>query len=98
MVLIPTTAISDFKVFIKHEGYCCHVRAEGMANSLWLLKCLSQSFAFKTSNPLIETGPPSYCNFQVAYGSHLSRRGLENLFMAIPGVRLSVDPGSKQGR
>ncbi len=90
--------IADFRVSIKHEGYSCRVKAEGVANSLWLLKCLSHSFAFKTSEPLVANGPTEYCTFQLAYGSHLTRRGLESLLLSVPGVRLSVDRGSKTGR
>ena len=74
------------------------MKAEGINNSHWLLKCLSQSFAFKTSDPLTSNGPSDFCTFQLAYGSHLSRRDIENLLLAIPGVRLSVDPSTKSAR
>ena len=69
---------------------------EGIANSHWLLKCLSQSFAFKTSEPLATRGPADYCTFQLAYGSHLSPRDVERLLLSIPGVRLNVAPDGKQ--
>jgi hypothetical protein len=68
------------------------VIAEGEANSKWLLKCLSRSFAFKTSEPLIVSGSGDYCTFRLAYGSHLSHRDLEGLLLGIPGVRLRIAP------
>jgi hypothetical protein len=62
-----------------------------MTNSEWLLKCLSHSFAFKTSEPLRAEGMDSGTyTFHLSYGSQLSRRDLENLLVAVPGVLLSV--------
>lgn len=84
-------------MLIRHEGFACRVRADGAANSLEILKRLSNSFAFKTCEPLEQCGQSTYCTFSVAYGSHLTRRGLESLLLAIPGVKLLVDPISGEG-
>lgn len=84
-------------MLIRHEGFACRVRAEGNANSLEILRRSSNSFAFKTCEPLEQSGQPVYCTFNVAYGSYLTRRGLESLLLAIPGVKLIVDPSSDEG-
>ena len=77
-------------VVIRHGGFACHVRVAGIENARWVLEHLSDSFAFQTS-ALQEADLPAYCSFSVAYGSQLSRRKLENLFTAIPGVQLEPE-------
>ena len=86
-----TNATTTFAVSIRHEGYACRVRVAGIENAFWVLDCLSKSFVFRTSQPIQEAELPAYCTFCVAHGSQISRRQLESLFAAIPGVRLDLD-------
>ena len=86
-----TSATANFAVSIRHEGYACRVRVAGIENALWVLDCLSESFVFRTSEPIQEAGLPAICTFRVAHGAQISRRQLESLFAAIPGVRLDLD-------
>ena len=44
-----------------------------------------------------QSGQSAYCTFNVAYGSQLTRRGLEGLLLAIPGVKLVVDSTADVG-
>ena len=78
-------------MFIRHEGYACRLRVAGIENSQWILDQLSKAFVFMTSEPIQEEGLPALCTFRVVYGSQLSRRKLESLLVAIPGVRLAFD-------
>ena len=85
------SAITEFAVLIRHEGYACRVRVAGIKNVRWVLDRLSESFVFRTSEPTQEVELPAYCTFRVAHGSQLSQRKLESLLAAIPGVRLGFD-------
>lgn len=81
-------------VFIKNEGYACRVSVEGLDNARWVVDRLSQSFVFKTSEPMLEGVRPARCTFRVAYDSQLSHRKLSGLLSALPGVRLILDPNT----
>ena len=85
------SAITEFAVWIRHEGYACRVRVAGIENARWVLDRLSESFVFRTSEPIQKAELPAYCTFCVAHGSQLSHRKLESLLIAIPGVMLSLD-------
>jgi hypothetical protein len=65
----------------------------GIDDSAWLLKCLGHAFAFKTSAPLRVEGQENTCTFQLAYGSHFTKKPLGSLFLSIPEVKLSFHPG-----
>jgi hypothetical protein len=80
----------DHPVFIRDEGYACHFSVESVDFANLILACLSNVFAFKTSEPINVEAPSSQCSFRVAYGSQLSHRQLTRLLTAIPGVRLAV--------
>ena len=84
-------AITKFAVFIRHEEYACRVRVVGVENARWILARLSESFVFRTSEPIEEAKLPAFSTFAVAYGSQPSRRRLESLFAALPGVSLQMD-------
>ena len=76
---------------IRHEGYACRIRVASIGNARWVLDRLSESFVFRTSEPIQEAELPAYCTFCVAHGAQISQRKLESLLSAIPGVRLSFD-------
>jgi hypothetical protein len=68
------------------------VRVEGSENTRWLITRLSQSFIFKSSEPVCEDESSKCCTFQVPYNSLISHRGLERLLGAIPEVNMMLDP------
>lgn len=85
-------SITQFPVLIRDEGYACRICVESVDIASQILACLSQAFAFKTSEPMHVGAGPIPCIFRVAYCSQLSHRRLVNLLSAIPGVRLRLDP------
>ena len=96
--LKPPRPTPDLNVSIAHEDYSCRVESLGLANSLWLLQCLSRSFAFKTSAPLRADGPNELCTFRLAYGSYFTKGSLESLLLSIPGMTLRIRPGDGKPR
>ena len=46
--------MNPFQVRIRPMVSVCRVRVDGIRNAQWLLKRLSESFVFKTSEPLDE--------------------------------------------
>jgi hypothetical protein len=79
-----------FQVWIRPNGDFCHVRVNGKQNAQSLLHSLSQSFVFKTFDPMTER--EGACNFLVPYNPPLSRASFVKLLAAIPEVRLMSDP------
>jgi 7,8-dihydro-6-hydroxymethylpterin-pyrophosphokinase len=73
---------------IRHEPYACRVWVVGVENAKSVLRRLSESFVFMTSEPIELQEQPAYCRFSVVHGSQLSPNQLERLLAAIPGVRL----------
>jgi hypothetical protein len=69
----------------------CLVRVEDRLGVDWLLKRLSQSFVFKTSEPVSEDQNSSCSTFRLAYSSRMPRRDLERLLASIPEVHLMLE-------
>jgi hypothetical protein len=84
--------MNTFRVWIRPLGTVCRVRVEGVGNTEWLLDRLSESFVFKTSEPLTDVNGTSQRTFRVAYRPQMSRRTFEKLLAAIPEVSLMTDP------
>jgi hypothetical protein len=84
--------MNTFRVWIRPLGTVCRVRVEGTGNTEWLLDRLSESFVFKTSEPLNDVNGTSHHTFRVAYRPQMSRRAFEKLLAAIPEVKLMTDP------
>lgn len=80
-----------FRVWVRPLQSASRVRVEGMNNALWLLKRVSQSFFFKSSEPVHE-GADSNCSFEVSYGSETSCSTFERLLSRIPEVKLMREP------
>jgi hypothetical protein len=80
-----------FSVWIRRLGDACRVRVDGLDNAKWLLGRLSDSFVFKTSEPMNEDTNSACCTFRVAYSSQMSHRRFEMLLAAIPGVQVMPD-------
>jgi len=84
--------MNTFRVWIRPLGTVCRVRVEGVENTEWLLDRLSESFVFKTSEPLTDVNGTSHRTFRVAYRPQMSRPRFEKLLAAIPEVKLMTDP------
>jgi len=78
-------------VWIRPLANVCLVRVEGGKKVEWLLKRLSQSFVFKTSDPMIEDEGSLCSTFRLAYSSDMPRRQLERLLASIPEIQLIRD-------
>ncbi len=81
-----------FRVWIRHNGDFCDVRVDNKQNARRLLDTLSQSFVFKTFDPMIEEADTDCCRFLVPYNPPLSRSSFVKLLRAIPEVRLMSEP------
>jgi hypothetical protein len=75
-------------VTLRHGDYACRLAVVGLQNAERIITALTQSFVFRTSEPLLASQAPAKCSFAVAYGSQVSHREMEHLLHAIPGVRL----------
>lgn len=84
--------MKNFRVWTRSLGSSSRVRVEGSANTQWLIARLSQSFIFKSSEPVWEDASDACCTFQVPYNSLVSRSGLERLLGGIPEVNMMVEP------
>jgi hypothetical protein len=84
--------MKPYRVWVRPIGDFCRVRVDGTQNARSLLKLLSQSFVFKTFDPMIEEDDSTVCSFLVPYNPPLSRSAFAKLLMAIPEVRLMAEP------
>lgn len=84
--------MTPFRVWIRYLGPSCRVRVDGLANTHWLLRRLTQSFVFKSAEPLAVADNSSIYNFCVPYTPPLTRSRLESLLAAIPEVQLMPEP------
>jgi hypothetical protein len=81
-----------FRVWIHPLDGGCRVRVDGDQNAKWLVNRLSESFVFKSCQPL-DTDPVSAESiFQVPYGSQLTGSQFARLLASIPEVRLVSTP------
>jgi len=81
----------SFSVWIRPDGDFCQVRVNGKENAKRLLNCLSESFVFKTFDPMTED-EGAFCRFLVPYNPPLSRSSFVKLLAAMPEVRLMSEP------
>lgn len=85
--------MTSFRVWTRSLGNSpSRVRVEGSENTKWLIARLSQSFAFKNSQPVREDTASACCTFEVPYGSLTSRSGHERLLGNIPEVNMMLEP------
>ena len=80
--------MQEIEVWLRHQGDFCRVGVNGIENAKWLLNRLSQSFIFRTTEPLGESLGTSICSFRIPYNPPLSRSRFERLMAAMPGVKL----------
>jgi len=81
-----------FQVWIRPMVSACRVRVHGMRNARWLLNRLSDSFVFKTSDPLDDDPATACSSFQVQYNSQMSGPKFAKLLAAIPEVSVALEP------
>jgi hypothetical protein len=84
--------MKSFRVWIRSLGRSSRVRVEGSENTRWLIARLSQSFIFKSSEPVCEDASNACCTFEVPYGSLTSRAQFERLLGTIPEVNMIPEP------
>jgi len=84
--------MKSFRVWIRPLGDFCHFRVDGIDNAQWLLGQLSQSFVFRTFEPIGEAEGSTHCTFQVPCHRPLSPAILRKLLSAIPEVQLLREP------
>lgn len=77
-----------FRVWLQPAVSTCRVRVDGIKNAEWLLGRLSQSFVFKTSQPLLEEANSNCCSFQVVFAFRTSWQSLGKMLAAMPEVQL----------
>jgi hypothetical protein len=84
--------MNTFRVWTRPTGATFNVRVDGIKNANWLLNRLSQSFIFKTADPIDEDAGSSCATFRVLYDSQASRSRFEKLLGTIPQVELMAGP------
>ena len=84
--------MKPYRVWIRPSGDFCRVRVDGAQNPRRLLNVLSQSFVFKTFDPMTEEDNSTFCSFLVPYNPPLSRSAFAKMLTAIPEIRLMSDP------
>lgn len=84
--------MKTFRVWIRPLPNTCRVRVEGNHNVQWLLNRLSQSFVFKSCEPVNEEIENACSSFQVQYTSQISRSGFQKILAGIPEVALMQEP------
>jgi len=80
--------MKTFRVWIRPLGDFCRFRVDGIDNAQWLLGQLSQSFVFRTFEPMGEMDGSTQCTFQVPCHGPMSPAVLQKLLRAIPEVQL----------
>lgn len=80
--------MKPFRVWIRPRGDFCHVRVDGIKNLQWLLGQLSQSFVFRTFEPIGQLDDSLHCTFDVPCNPPLTLSSLRKLLTDIPQVQL----------
>ncbi|HEY4759839.1 MAG TPA: hypothetical protein VIH42_04595 [Thermoguttaceae bacterium] len=83
--------MNQFSVWIQPSENACGVRVDSLENAEWLLNRLSQSFVFKSSEPMNKVDYFPNCTFRVPYSSQISCGRFAKLLGVIPEVKLMLD-------
>jgi len=81
-----------FRVWIRRMDGASRLRVDGLENAKWLLGRLSDSFVFKTSEPLDDIPNSLDCTFRVAHNSQMSGPRFEKLLAGMAEVKLMLEP------
>ena len=84
--------MKPFCVWVRPLGDFCHVRIERIENVQWLLGQLSQSFVFRTFDPIRTLQQSSHCTIEIPCNPPLTQALLRRLLVAIPEVKLMREP------
>ena len=84
-------ALQRFPVWIRPLTNGLMLAVEGRDKVDWLLKRLSQSFVFKTSEPVIQEEHSDRSMFRLAYSSRMPRQKLEQLLATMPEILVTLD-------
>ena len=80
-----------FPVWIRPLANGFLLAVEGRDKVDWLLKRLSQSFVFKSSEPVVQDELSSRSWFRLAYSSRMPRQKLERLLATMPEILVTLD-------
>ncbi len=80
-----------FQVGIRRIESASVLRVSGMENARWLLERLSDSFVFKTSEPMRDVQDSSDYTFCVAHNSQMSGPCFERLLAGFREVKLVLE-------
>lgn len=80
--------MNRFRVWIRPLGDFCLVRVDGNDNLNWLLAQLSQSFVFRTFEPVKQIDESSQYTFEVPCNPPLTFNGVKRCLAIIPEVQL----------
>jgi hypothetical protein len=83
-------------VLISRMDGACRIRVDGLDNTQWLLRRLSDLFIFKTSEPLYDVPNSSSYSFRVAHNSQMSGPRFEKLLASIAGVKVILEPSERE--
>jgi hypothetical protein len=81
-----------FNVRISGMDSASRLRVEGLENTNWLLRRLSDYFVFKTSDPLLNVSDTSDYTFHVMHSSQITSRQFERILMGISEAKVIVEP------
>ena len=80
-----------FNVWISRMDGASRLRVDGLENTNWLLRRLSDYFVFKTSEPLRGVPDSPDYTFHVAYNSQMTGLQFEKLLTGIPEANVIVE-------
>lgn len=81
-----------FRVWVRRSDHTSFLRVEDCDHAQWLLRRLSRSFVFKTSEPMMDAPNSSGCTFGVAHTSQMSSTSFARLLAGIPEVQVLLEP------
>lgn len=85
--------MSAFRVWIRPLAGTCRLRVDGLQNARWLLNRLSQSFIFKSAEPLYDDSGSGCVDFALQFSSLMPRGKCERVLASIPEVTLLAETG-----
>ena len=80
-----------FRVWLSRLDGASGLRVDGLENTTWLIRRLSDFFVFKTSEPLGEVVGSTDFTFRVADNSQMSGRRFTSLLAGIPEVKVILE-------
>jgi len=88
--------MKEFSVWISRMDGASRLRVDSQENAKWLLRRLSDSFVFKTSEPLHDVRNSLDCTFRVTHNSQMSSSRFEKLLAGIAEEKLMLEPAQPE--